>query len=578
MKKERGTKTVLGVVKEKMGEIKPIKTKKSKSPKNYLETIKKKKTEFSTNVLKIDEKFEPDLALRKAMKFDSHQITNLSHFPKISIIIVTYNQIEALKRNLDSIKSKTTYKNYEIIIVTNNHDENSEMRKFLKTLDDSVLVYEDEYSFGGMNNFGASHAKGEFLLFLNDDVEVISPNWLEAFLSLGLLPSTGVVGPKLLSSDGKLQDCGGIVWKNLNAWNYGRYQDPKNPKFNYVRDIDYCSGSCLFVKKELFDKSGFDRRFDPAYWEDADLCFAIRKLGYQVLYQPLATLIHYEGLTQGVSTDKGIKSYQVVNQKKFEEKWKTVLDTHLDDSVENSFFDRDRREGLNILYVDHYIPEPDKDSGSLRTFGILSILANMKNKVTLWPDNQKYTIPYVTELEQKGIEVIYRFNDFNKFLEERKNLYDIAIMVRPYISVKYIDAIKEKMPNCKIIYDTTDLHYLRMGREAAIKNEVRSSETEIMRKMELSLMKNSDITILTSPVEAEILYREDKDLKFAILSNIHIENEKIEKFETRKNIIFLGGFQHTPNIDGTQYLVQEIWPLIKLKLPDVKWLIQYLVT
>jgi len=368
-----------------------------------------------------------------------------------------------------------------------------------------------------------------------------------------------------------LQDCGGIVWKSGNAWNYGRNYDADDPKFNYVRDIDYCSGSCLFVKKEVFDKvGGFDSWFEPAYWEDTDLCFSIRKLGYHVLYQPLAKLIHYEGMTQGTSTTQGLKSYQVVNQKKFKEKWKSELEEHLDDSKENTLLECNRKDGLNILYIDHYVPEPDQDSGSLRTFRILCTLAHMGNKITIWPDNLNYTKPYVSEFQQKGIEVIYGSNDFDKFLEERKYVYDVVIMARPYVATKYIDLIKSKLPNCKIIYDTIDLHFLRMLREDSVYNKSHTNETEKMRELELSLMKKSDVTILTSTAEAELLHKEDQSLKFSILPNIHIETDNIEKFETRKDMIFLGGFQHTPNIDAAEYLVHDIWPIIKQKISDVK--------
>jgi len=572
MKKEKGTRAVLDVTKETLAKsiIKP-KKKSHANPKAYLKTIKEKKPNFNSNVINIDEKLEPDYSLRRFIQFNSHNITNLSKFPKISIIITTYNQVDALKRNLVSIESKSTYKNYEINIVTNNHDENSEMRRFLKTIEHPVHVFEDEYSFGAMNNFGAKKSNGEFLLFLNDDVEVLSPNWLEAFLSLGLKESVGVVGPKLLSSNRKLQDCGGIVWGDGNAWNYGRLHDSEDPIFNYVRDVDYISGSCLFVKKEIFDKvGGFDRKFDPAYWEDVDLCFSIRNQGYEILYQPLASLVHYEGLTQGVSTESGIKSHQIPNQKKFEEKWKSVIETHLNDSAENSFFERNRRSGLNILYIDHYVPEPDKDSGSLRTFRILSTLAHMNNKVTFWPENQKHTEPYVSELQQKGIEIIYKTNDFGKFLEERKNLYDIAILARPHISVKFIDVIKEKIPNCKIIYDTVDLHFLRMSREAALENKEKNSEAEVMRHLEFSMMKKSDVTILTSQSEINFLHDENPSLKIAIVPNIHTESQDIASFDSRKNMMFLGGYAHKPNIDAVKYLVHDIWPKIKNKLPEVK--------
>jgi len=571
VKKKNGSKALLKAAISKAGKKKLARSNLRQIPEVYLQPIKGTETQLGSNVIKIEEKFEPDNGLRESLRFGEHNITNLTKFPMISIIIITLDQLDALKRNLSSIEEKSTYKNYEIIIVTNNQDENSEMRKFLSTLKHTVCVYNKEYSFGGMNNFGASKAKGEFLLFLNDDVEIVYPNWLEAFLSLALNKSTGAVGGKLLSSNGKLQDCGGIVWQNGNAWNYGRNYDADDPQFNYVRDVDYCSGSCLFVKTDIFNKvGGFDSMFDPAYWEDADLCFSIQKLGYRVLYQPLAKLVHYEGMTQGTSTQNGLKSYQVVNQKKFYEKWKTELESHLDDSVQNTLLECNRKEGLNILYIDHYVPEPDQDSGSLRTFRILCTLSHMGNKITIWPENLNYTTPYVSEFQQKGIEVIYGSNDFDKFLEERKSVYDVVIMARPYVATKYIDLIKSKLPNCKIIYDTIDLHFLRMLREDSFDNKSNTNETEKMRELEFSLMKKSDVTILTSTAEAKLLHKEDNSLKFSILPNIHIETENIEKFETRKDMFFLGGFQHTPNINAAEFLVNDIWPIIKQKISDVK--------
>jgi len=562
IKKERGVKALLSAFKGKHREKKLFQKKNSKE----------KKTSMSSNLQLLDEKqtknfvitasenkYSPDDSLRKFLQMDSANVINISSFPKVSIIITTLNQVELLKKNLASIKSKSTYKNYEIIIVTNNTDPNSEMRKFLETVDCSVYIYDKDYLFADMNNFGASKSSGEFLLFLNDDVEIVSPNWLEAFLSLALKENVGAVGGKLLYSNGKLQEAGCIVWKNGNAWNYGKNSNPQDPKFNYVREVDYCSGSCLFVNKKIFEQAGkFDTMYDPAYCEDVDLCFSIRKLGLSVLYQPLASIIHHEGITQGISVEEGIKSYQSVNQKKFFNKWKQVLESHLDDSPENSFFDRNRKHGLNILYIDHYLPEPDKDSGSLRTFNILGILANDKNKITFWPDNLHLSQPYTTELQQKGIEVIYGPNDFSKFLDERKDLFDIVILSRPYIAIKYIDYIKTKMSNCQIIYDTIDLHFLRMKREALIeKNSFNENEIKSMHDMELELMEKSNLTILTSLAEQKILHGENNSLKFAILSNIHIIKENSTDFASRKNLMFLGGFQHHPNIDAANYLANS---------------------
>jgi len=573
IKKEHGTRALIAAIKDKFYQKQLQTTKEiSKHSIKLSQKIEVQDKKSKSNLLSVTEKFIPDPSLRDSLKFGSHNIINISRFPKISIIIITYNQVEALKRNIQSIEVLSTYKNYEIIIVTNNHDESSEMRQYLKTLKHKVIVYDKDYSFGGMNNLGASNAKGEFVLFLNDDTEVASPNWLEGFLSLALNDKVGAVGAKLLYPNMKIQDCGGIVWQDGTAWNYGRFLNSNDPRCNYVRDADYITGACLFVKKQIFDQvGGFDRRYEPAYWEDTDLCFSIQKEGYRVLYQPLSKVIHYEGQTQGINTSKGIKSYQIVNQKKFYDKWKAILENRLMGSMPNSLLERDRREGLNILYIDNYVPEPDKDSGSLRTFNMLGILSYMKNKVTFWHDNQKHTQPYVTELQQKGIEVMDNTNNFDRFLDERKNVYDVAILTRPYIAVKYIDKIKTKMPNCKIIFDTMDLHYLRLERRAAVLEKKQAAQAILMKKLEFSLIKKSSITILTSPAEYEILNREDELSTFAILPNIHAESENhVEPFEKRSDIMFVGGFLHEPNVDAVKYFIKEILPNIKQKISNVK--------
>jgi len=393
----------------------------------------------------------------------------LSRTPKISIIISTFNQVSFLKKNLESIEKQTTYKNYEIIIVTNNLDEYSEMRKFLSTINHQVCVYKDEYSFSNVNNFAVNYASGEFLLFLNDDIEIITSNWLESMLKLAMQKDVGAVGAKLLFTDGRLQEAGGIVWKDGIIWNYGRNENPHDPKFNYVRSVDYCSASCLMIKKELFEKLGkFDTKYKPAYCEDTDICLSIQKAGLRILYQPLATLIHHEGKTSGTNLKSGLKSYQIENQKKFRKKWESFLDSRLNDSKDNVFLERNRKDGINILYIDHYVPEYDKDAGSLLVSYILSILSYSNHNVTFWPDNLVKTEPYTSNLQQKGIEVIYKPNNFESFIKKRGNDFQVCITTRVHIAPKYINLIKKYAPHCKIIYDTVDLHFIRELREVIL--------------------------------------------------------------------------------------------------------------
>ena len=121
---------------------------------------------------------------------------------------------------------------------------------------------------------------GDFSLFLNNDTEVTA-GWLGALReTFQLDPRAGLVGAKLVFPDGRLQEAGGIIWRDATGWNFGKFDDPEKPEYNFLREVDYCSAACVMVPKSLFDSvGGFDPRFAPAYYEDVDLAFKIRRAG-----------------------------------------------------------------------------------------------------------------------------------------------------------------------------------------------------------------------------------------------------------------------------------------------------------
>jgi len=180
--------------------------------------------------------------------------------------------------------------------------------------------------FVGSCNRGAQAAQGEFILFLNNDTVVLE-GWLDHLVqTFADVPDAGLVGSKLLYPDGRLQEAGGIVWADASGWNWGRLADPSAPEFNFMRDVDYCSGASLLIRRRLFtDLGGFDERYAPAYYEDTDLAFAVRAQGLRVLYQPLSRVVHYEGISAGTDLTSGMKAYQVRNRERFQEKWGTAL-------------------------------------------------------------------------------------------------------------------------------------------------------------------------------------------------------------------------------------------------------------
>src|SRR5262249_27073683 len=142
-------------------------------------------------------------------------------------------------------------------------------------------------------NRGAAAARGRILVFLNNDTAV-RRGWLDALVEvLDGDPDVGIVGARLLGADGRLQESGGILWRDASGWNFGRGDDPDRPEYRRRRDVDYCSGACLAIPRALFASlGGFDERYRPAYYEDADLAFRVRAAGRRVVVEPASTVVH----------------------------------------------------------------------------------------------------------------------------------------------------------------------------------------------------------------------------------------------------------------------------------------------
>lgn len=214
-----------------------------------------------------------------------------------------------------------------------------------------------------------------------------------------------MVGPKLIFPNGKLQEAGGIVWNNGECSNYGSGNNLDMPEYNYAKEVDYISSASILIRKSIWERiGGFDKRFIPAYYEDTDFAFELRRFGYKVIFLPKSVVEHYRGISNGRNLSFGIKKYQIINKKKFIKKWKNELKYQKEKG--NTFQARDR--GYNRIFViDENVPKMNKNAGSRCTFIYLNIFKKIGLQVTFLPDNFQKIEPYTTILQQKGIEVLY---------------------------------------------------------------------------------------------------------------------------------------------------------------------------
>ena len=516
-------------------------------------------------------------------------------FPKISIILLCYNKFEYTKKCVASIFKNTEYPNYEIVAVDNaSVDETSE---YLETFGKRVkyVRINSNVGFIGGNNIGVGQSDADYVLFLNNDTEV-TPGWLDNLYNTFVFhPDAGGVGAKLIFANNTLQEAGGAIFKDATGWNYGRTGDVYDARYNFVREVDYCSGAALMVRRDLFNKvGGYDYLFVPAYFEDTDLCFSIRKLGYKIYYCYSSHVIHYEGITNGTDVNVGLKRYQIINAPKFIEKWKKELALQYPNDPKLRYQFSNRKKGKRILIIDDIPPLPDRASGALRHYNTLKQLLKMDYQVTYvhmmgkqFAD--KAAMEYFYDLKMLGVE----FQWFNyegwwairnepavkpvlknliDSLELKLRKFDYVYIAFYHIAEYFIDLIRNEIPDTPIIIDSVDIHYLREFRRAeTFKDKALIKEAEETKRRELALYTKADCVLTVTENDGEELRKDLKNKAVFVVPDVHDACETETGFDARDGFLFVGNFNHNPNEDAVFFFVKEIFPKIKQKISDAKF-------
>ncbi len=498
----------------------------------------------------------------------------LSDEPLVSVIVPTFNHSEDVIRCMESIQEAGDTTPFEVILVDDeSSDEHSERFRRLRGV--RLLRLDQNSGFAAACTVGVADARGRYLMLLNNDTEVL-PGWLDSLVGeLDRHLETGVVGSMIVRPDLLLQEAGCIMWSDGGSWQYGLGRSPLDFQYRYRREVDYCSGASLLVRRSLWDRvGGFDPRFSPAYYEDADLCFAARDAGYSVVYEPRSVVFHNEGTSHG-RDGTGIKRYQFRNKERFREKWSTVLIGH--GTAQNALANdglllaRDRRRSKHMLVIDHRVPQPDHDAGSVRMFRIVEGLIEQGYVVHFLPADLTRHDPWTQTLEHMGVEFITGEKLRERHLRAIGSSIDFVIVSRPEVGAEHLTLLLGCLPTVPIVYDMVDAHAQRLRRSATLQGRPDlNTEAARFERLEAALARVSDVVITVSDADEEFIRRIARTpLNTVRIPTVHFAEDHGPAYSQRSGLLFVGGFEHTPNVDAALYLVHELMPLIRERIGKV---------
>ena len=481
--------------------------------------------------------------------------------PMTSIIIPVYNNIELTKRCLHSIYNIGTRSPFEVIIVDDcSTDDYASLTKDFPEV--RVIRNEKNSGFLLTVNRGAKEAKGEYILILNNDTEVV-PGWLdELTTALYKHPEAGMIGSQLIHlRTGTLQESGNLICKNGDMMPLGRGEDPNHPQFTYFREVDFCSAASIILRKKVFvdEMDGFDRIYVPAYFEDPDLGLRLKKAGYKNYVCPLSRVLHQEMASYGDALDDKCAK----NRGVFMGRWGKYLE-------ENALY-RDRNEPNEcmkfprprIMYIDAETPMADRGSGGMDAIFFMEYMIKRGYDVVFHGEyTPGYTPKYTTILLRMGVECVYEpQRKIWEYLAAAGWTFSYIFVSRIYQARCFDRLLKKYCPQAAYIFDTVDVHFVREQLEADLKDDddLRKLAADTKR-YELAISEAADATIVISSDEKKLLENEYK------LTNVYHIPQARELFglapnPNRRGAVFIGS-AHPPNMDGLRYFHDEILPLL----------------
>ena len=493
--------------------------------------------------------------------------------PEVSVIIPVYRGLTDLLTCLRSLSvHRATEPTFEVILL-----DDCPTEPVLWAIPDSggliKIANRQNQGFLLTCNRGAAAARGPFLCFLNSDT-IVSAGWLRNLVeALRDVPGAALAGGMLLEAGGTIQSAG---WRVLaNGWGepIGAGGDPRSGAYTYRRPVDCVTGACFMIPSSVFEElGGFDPLYAPAFYEEFDLAFRARERGLKVIYEPRSRVVHLGSASYGTERRNELSG---INHAKFSVRFADVLHKHPWNKSDEFALRHAAGEGPVLLVVDYGVPQPDRHAGDVTMSKYLSLLAFAGWRVVFGPMDGRAEGPAAEALETQGIELIRRPDTIEQWLTEHGRHVREVWLARPEIASKLIGLVRAHT-SARITYYTHDLHHLRIEREAELRldPELRT-KAERVRTEECAVFRAVDQVTSSSEDEAELIRNLAPTTPVTVLPPYYYEAEEIrardaEHFAALYDVLFVGGFPHTPNIDAALFIANEVMPLVWRERPDAR--------
>jgi GT2 family glycosyltransferase len=502
------------------------------------------------------------------LRFDSPQ-------PRLAVVITVHNRADLTLRCLRALAASTLP--LQIVIVDNG--SNDQTPKLLERLD-GVRILRNETNIGFLRatNEGAKAATADLMLLLNSDTEVGPTSLAAAIETLESSASIGAVVARLVHFDGRLQEAGSIIWRDGACEGYGRGEHPLAAPFMFRRDVDFGSAAFLLTRRSTFSElGGFDERYAPAYYEDADYCVRLWQAGLRVVYEPRAVVRHAEF---GSGAPANALSLQTERRAIFARTHGAWLERSTYSRGTSLLKARTRRrDGQRILFIEDRVPHERLGSGYPRALAITKALIGLGHHVTVFPllvpheawDEAYADVPREAELWVGGGAA-----GLANLMDAHGTDYDTIIVSRPHNMRVVRHALPAPDHRPTLIYDAEAIFALRAIGRQKVRGRPVSLETGRQTVAdEIALARSADLILAVSPTEQQHFV--DQGLKrVMVLGPSMTPRPTPAAFADRNALLFVGAFvdRSSPNTDSLQWFIHDVLPALTARLePGVRLIV-----